>query len=95
MLHTSQSLVSQKASSSSAEGRDEGLVTSKNVQEFWQMALAEVMAVLRNNCVSEYYSVWSVFQTCGTCVVCQLQYIYSTMETVKVDLFYFRGESIV
>lgn len=52
MLHTSQSLVSQKATSSTAEGRDEGLVTSKNVHEFWQMALAEVMAVLRNNCVS-------------------------------------------
>lgn len=64
VLHTSQSLVAQKASSSNAEGRDEGLVTSKNVQEFWQMALAEVMAVLRNNCVRMVYT---VLNQCGLC----------------------------
>ena len=46
ILHTSQSLVSHKG------GEDEGLMTRKIVQEFWQMALAEVLAVLRNNCVS-------------------------------------------
>lgn len=51
VLHTSQSLVSQKASSSTGEGREEGLSTTKTVHEFWQMALAEVLAVLRNNCV--------------------------------------------
>jgi len=46
ILHTSQSLVSHKG------GEDEGLMTRKIVHEFWQMALAEVLAVLRNNCVS-------------------------------------------
>ena len=47
VLHTSQMLVSQKG----GEERDEGLVTRKVVHDFWQMALAEVLAVLRNNCV--------------------------------------------
>ena len=46
ILHTSQSLVSHGKG-----GEDEGLVTQKIVHEFWQMALSEVLAVLRNNCV--------------------------------------------
>ena len=46
ILHTSQSLGAHKG------GEDEGLVTKKIVNEFWQMALSEVLAVLRNNCVS-------------------------------------------
>ena len=44
ILHTTQELGPHKA-----EG--EGLVTQGIVHEFWQMALSEVLAVLRNNCV--------------------------------------------
>ncbi|XP_064382497.1 exocyst complex component 6B-like isoform X2 [Halichondria panicea] len=51
VLHTSQSLVSQ-VSNSANEGMEEGLSTRKNVHDFWQMAMAEVLAVLRNNCGS-------------------------------------------
>lgn len=45
ILHTTQELGPHK-------GEGEGLVTRKIVHEFWQMALSEVLAVLRNNCVS-------------------------------------------
>lgn len=44
ILHTTQGLVPHK-------GEEEGLVTRGIVNEFWQMALSEVLAVLRNNCV--------------------------------------------
>ena len=44
ILHTTQELGQHKS-----EG--EGLVTREIVHEFWQMALSEVLAVLRNNCV--------------------------------------------
>ena len=46
ILHTTQGLVPHK-------GEEEGLVTRGIVNEFWQMALSEVLAVLRNNCVRE------------------------------------------
>lgn len=73
ILHTSQSLISQKASS---EGREEGLSTTKTVQEFWQMALAELLAVLRNNCVRIIcsYTLCCCFQTC-------FKYIYMYVRT--------------
>ena len=45
ILHTTQELGPHK-------GEGEGLVTRAIVHEFWQMALSEVLAVLRNNCVS-------------------------------------------
>lgn len=45
ILHTTQELGPHK-------GEGEGLVTRKIVHEFWQMALSEVLAVLRNNCNS-------------------------------------------
>jgi hypothetical protein len=45
ILHTTQELGQHKS-----EG--EGLVTREIVHEFWQMALSEVLAVLRNNCNS-------------------------------------------
>ena len=45
ILHTTQDLAPHK-------GEGEGLVTRQIVHEFWQMALAELLAVLRNNCVS-------------------------------------------
>ena len=64
MLHTSQNLVSHKG------GEDEpGLVTRKIVHEFWQMALSEVLAVLRNNCVS-----WCV-RVCVCVCVCVCVYV--------------------
>ena len=44
ILHTTQELRPHK-------GEGEGLVTLHIVHEFWQMALSEVLAVLRNNCV--------------------------------------------
>ena len=44
ILHTTQELGPHK-------GEGEGLVTRQIVHEFWQMALSEVLAVLRNNCV--------------------------------------------
>ncbi len=67
VLHTSQSLVSQKGSSSAGEGREEGLSTTKTVHEFWQMALAEVLAVLRNNCVSTCMYVCMLNRPHGYC----------------------------
>ena len=44
ILHTTQELGQHKSDG-------EGLVTRGIVHEFWQMALSEVLAVLRNNCV--------------------------------------------
>jgi hypothetical protein len=44
ILHTTQELRPHK-------GEGEGLVTLHIVHEFWKMALSEVLAVLRNNCV--------------------------------------------
>lgn len=48
VLHTSQTLVSHQAG---GEERDEGLISRPIVHEFWSMASAEVLAVLRSNCV--------------------------------------------
>ena len=45
ILHTTQELIPHK-------GEGEGLVSRSIVHDFWQMALSEVLAVLRNNCVS-------------------------------------------
>ena len=49
VLHTSQTLVSHQAG---GEERDEGLISRPIVHEFWSMASAEVLAVLRTTCVS-------------------------------------------
>ena len=51
VLHTSQTLVTHQAG---GEERDEGLVSRPIVHEFWSMASAEVLAVLRTTCVSLY-----------------------------------------
>ena len=48
ILHTTQSLT---VTGSKVAG-GEGLVTRKIVHEFWGMAQDEVLAVLRNTCVS-------------------------------------------
>ena len=50
ILHTTQDLTTHH------KGEGEGLVTHSIVHDFWQMALSEVLAVLRNNCVSIYTS---------------------------------------
>lgn len=52
VLHTSQTLVSHQALARGGEERDEGLVSRPIVHEFWSMASAEVLAVLRTTCVS-------------------------------------------
>ena len=49
VLHTSQTLVTHQ---SGGEERDEGLISRPIVHEFWSMASAEVLAVLRTTCVS-------------------------------------------
>ena len=55
VLHTSQTLVSHQASARGGEERDEGLVSRPIVHEFWSMASAEVLAVLRTTCVSFFF----------------------------------------
>ena len=48
ILHTTQNLTK----TGSKESGGEGLVTRKIVHEFWSMAQDEILAVLRNTCVS-------------------------------------------
>ena len=52
VLHTSQTLVTHQ---SGGEERDEGLISRPIVHEFWSMASAEVLAVLRTTCVSRLH----------------------------------------
>ena len=56
ILHTTQELGPHK-------GEGGGLVTRQIVHEFWQMALSEVLAVLRNNCVRDDIAVVYVLCT--------------------------------
>jgi hypothetical protein len=60
VLHTSQTLVSHQASAREGEERDEGLVSRPIVHEFWSMASAEVLAVLRTTCVSLFFLTFCV-----------------------------------
>ena len=72
MLHTSQTLVSHQASARGGEERDEGLVSRPIVHEFWSMASAEVLAVLRTTCVSCFFWLFFFASLCSPRLACYL-----------------------
>ena len=85
MLHTSQTLVSHQASARGGEERDEGLVSRPIVHEFWSMASAEVLAVLRTTCVSFFSHFCMVVHqfSNAVCLAC-----YHAIKFIQVCMYF-------